>query len=158
MSGLAKGLIISVAVVVVIGAIGIGVGIYWFSTHGRELLDKSMQSMADGRKFGAGTDNEGCVTESTSRYKQSPGFNSALSTQLFLQGCLQASRETTGFCDTVPKRTEFIKSASWQAEQCSRHDLRDSYCPQIFAQVQTFCDMGGETRRNGDTGTRGLRP
>ncbi|MCU1268009.1 MAG: hypothetical protein JWM21_4327 [Acidobacteria bacterium] len=146
MTGLAKGLIISVAVVAVIAATGIGVGIYWVSTHGGEFLERSKQTMIDGAKFGKGTDNQGCVTETISRYKQDPGFSSALSTQLFLQGCLRTSRETPRFCDNVPGRTEFIKSAQWQAEQCAHHQLRDSYCPQIFAKVQMFCDMRRTTQ------------
>jgi hypothetical protein len=141
MTGLAKGLIISVVVVVIIIAMGIGIGIYWFSTHGRAFLDQSVQSMAEGRKFGLGTDNQGCVTQTLSRYKKSPGFNSALSTQLFLKGCLPASKETPGFCDTIPRQTEFVKSARWQAEQCAQQSLRDSFCPQIFAQLQTFCEV-----------------
>jgi hypothetical protein len=141
-TGFVKGLIISVVVLVVVIAIGIGAGIYWLSTHGGEFLEKTKQSMIDGRNFGKTTDNQGCVTETISRYKQSPGFSAVLSTQLFLQGCLQASRETPGFCDNVPKRMEFMKSAQWQAEQCSQNNLlRDSYCPQIFAQVQTFCEV-----------------
>lgn len=149
MTGLVKGLIISVVVVAVIIVLAVGVGIYYVSTHGKEWVQKSMQSMSDGQKFGRGTDNEGCVTEAISHYKPDPGLSNALSTQLFLQGCLQTSSKTPGFCDTVPKRTEFLKSAAWQAAQCSRHDLHDSYCPQIFAQEQVFCDMGGETRGNG---------
>jgi hypothetical protein len=141
-TGFAKGLIISGVVLVVVIAIGISAGIYWLSTHGGEFLEKTKESMADGRKFGKTTDNQGCVTETMSRYKQDPGFRAAFSTQIFLQGCLQASRETPGFCDNVPKRMEFMKSAQWQAQQCSQNNLlRDNYCPQIFAQVQTFCEM-----------------
>lgn len=138
MTRLAKGLIISAAAVVIIFAIGIAVAIGWVSTHGREIFGRYIESMAEGQKFGRSTDNEGCVTEAISRYKPDPGMSKALSTQLFLQGCLQTSRETPEFCDTVPKRTEFLKSAAWQAAQCSQHGLHDSYCPQIFAQEQSL--------------------
>src|SRR5882762_1354131 len=140
MTGFAKGLIISLVVLVVLIAAGLAAGIYWLSAHSGEFLEKSKQSMAEGERFGKTTDNWGCLAESISRYKQTPGFSGALSTQLFLQSCLQASHKSLGFCDDVPKRTEFIRSAQWQQQQCARNNLHDTYCPQIFAQVQTFCE------------------
>ena len=140
MTGFAKGLIISLVLLVVVIAAGFAAGIYWLSTHSGEFLEKSKQSMLDGQKLGKTTDNQGCLTEAISRHKQDSGFGSALSTQLFLQGCLPASHETPGFCDEVPTRTEFLRSAQWQQQQCARNNLRDSYCPQIFSQVQNFCE------------------
>lgn len=143
MTGFAKGLIITGVVLVIVIAIGIAAGVYWLSTHGGEFMEKTKQAMLDGRNFGKTTDNQGCVTETLSRYKQNPGFGAAFSTQLFLQGCLQASKETPGFCDNVPKRMEFMKSGQWQVQQCAQNNLqRDTFCPQIFGQIQTFCEMG----------------
>jgi hypothetical protein len=140
MTGFTKGIIISLVLLVIIMAAGVAAGIYWLSTHGGQFLEKSKQSMLEGEQFGKATDNQGCLAESIVRHKQTPGFSSALSTQLFLQGCLQASRATPGFCDDVPKRLEFVKSAQWQQQQCARNNLRDTYCPQLFSQVETFCE------------------
>jgi hypothetical protein len=117
------------------------VGIYWISSHSGELLEKSKQTMAEGRRFGKGTDNQGCVDEAVSQHRRDPGFTSSISTQLFLTSCLQASRQTPGFCDDVPKRTEFLKSAQWQQQQCARSNLADTYCGQLFSTVQNFCEM-----------------
>jgi hypothetical protein len=139
MTGIVKGLIVSVVVIVLLIAAGVTVGIYWLSSHSGEYLEKSKQSMIDGQRFGRGTDNHGCVTESISLYKENPGFSKAITTELFLQGCLHSSKETPGFCDDVPRPTEFMKSAQWQLKQCALNDLHDSYCGQLFAQVQTFC-------------------
>src|SRR2546422_10133064 len=97
--------------------------------------------MPEVKRLGRKPDNQGCLTEAFPRYKQSRGLSTAISTQLFLQGCLQASHQTPGFCDGVPKPTDFIKGGLWQKQQCAHNDLRDSYCPQIFAQVQSYCDM-----------------
>jgi hypothetical protein len=56
---------------------------------------------------------------------------------------LDESKPTTGFCESVPKATEFMKSAEWQLEQCRRVDLaKDSYCRQLFQPVQQFCEKG----------------
>lgn len=140
MTGFAKGLIISGVLLFLIVVAGAAAGIYWLSAHSGEFLEKTKQSMVDGQKFGRKTDNRGCVTEAVTRYKQSPGFSSALSTELFLQGCLRVSHETPGFCDGIPKPTDFVKGAEWEMEQCARNDLHDSFCAQIFGQVLTFCE------------------
>jgi len=141
MTGVVKGILIAVVVVVLVIAIGLGVGIYWIASRGPAFVEKSKQSVAEGERFGRETDNQGCVNETLARHKQNPDFSGALANQLFLTTCLQRSKATPGFCDLVPHRTEFIKSAEWQVEQCAKNDLHDSYCRQIFAQVEAFCDM-----------------
>jgi hypothetical protein len=124
---------------VLVIAIGLGVGIYWIASHGGAFMEKSKQSAAEGERFGRETDNQGCVTETIVRHKQNSDLSGMFANQLFLAMCLQRSKATPGFCE-VPKRTEFIKSAEWQTEQCARNDLHDNYCRQIFAQVQIFCE------------------
>jgi hypothetical protein len=60
-----------------------------------------------------------------------------------MQACLDTSSPTEGFCDEVPKETEFIKSGQWRAEQCQRVNLSsDQYCQQLFAPMQRFCAAG----------------
>jgi len=140
MTGVVKGILIAVIVVVVIGAALIGVGVWWISAHGGEFLEKSKQTIAEGQKFGKGTDNQGCVTETVARHRQNPTLSGAVTTQLFLNSCLVSSRSTPGFCDDVPKRLDFVQSAEWQLEQCAKNDLKDEYCKQIFASVQNFCE------------------
>lgn len=141
MTGVVKGILISVTVLIVVIAIAIGAGIYWVSSHGPALLEKTKQTVADGQNFGKGTDNQGCLNETLSRHRHDASMSGAFATQLFLVSCLPHSRETPEFCTDVPKRMEFIKSAQWQTERCLKENLRDSYCPQLFAQVQSFCEM-----------------
>jgi hypothetical protein len=96
--------------------------------------------VAEGQDFGSSTDNQGCVDQSISRYKKEPGFSTAISTGIFMRTCLDASKSTPGFCDSVPKETEFIKSGKWRAEQCRNYGLAgDSYCQNLFQPVQQFC-------------------
>jgi len=140
MTGVVKGIIISVVVVVLLIAIGLGVGIYWIASHGGAFVEKSKQSAAEGERFGKETDNQGCLTETIVRHKQNPDLSGVFANQLFLTMCLPRSKPTPGFCEAVPERTEFIKSAEWQTEQCAKNDLHDTYCRQIFAQVQNFCE------------------
>ncbi|HEY0322428.1 MAG TPA: hypothetical protein VGC66_15840 [Pyrinomonadaceae bacterium] len=118
----------------------IGGAVYWWSQHSQEFLDAGKNAYKDGEEFGKKTDNRGCVAETIARHKVSPGFQTSIADNIFLRACLNKSRPTTGFCDAVPKRTEFIKSGQWQKVQCTQAGLSDSYCPQLFSQVQQFCE------------------
>jgi hypothetical protein len=55
--------------------------------------------------------------------------------------CLESSKPTPGFCDDVPKQTEFMKSAEWKLKQCREAGLQhDSNCQNLFTPVQQFCE------------------
>jgi hypothetical protein len=141
MPGWAKALIVVVilGVLLVVGAILAGA--YWWSNNKDALIAKGKAQFEEGRAAGNATDNQGCVDQSVSRYKAEPGFTSGVATSIFMQSCLQASSPTTGFCDDVPRETEFVKSAQWRVAQCQRVDLSsDQYCQQLFAPVQRFCE------------------
>lgn len=115
---------------------------YWWSRHSKDLGRAAVQKFEEGRSFGKTTDNQGCVDEALARYKKSPGFRGAISANLFLQSCLDSSKPTPGFCESVPRRIDFMKSAAWQKAKCSEAGINDSMCPQIFAQLQQYCERG----------------
>jgi hypothetical protein len=104
-------------------------------------MESAQKTYAEGRDYGGRTDNEGCLTESITRHKQSQGFGDLIKTNVFLSSCLDTSRATPGFCEGVPKRTEFINSAKWQVGQCSKYGLStENQCGQLFAAVQKYCE------------------
>ena len=154
MPGWAKALII-IAVVMVLLVVGVvAAGVFWWSRNKDALIARGKEVVAEGKDFGHKSDNQGCVDESISRYKKEPGFSSSIATSIFMQTCLQNSRPTPGFCDEVPKETEFMKSARWRVDQCQRVDLsRDSYCQQLFSPVQKFCEgrMGSGSEDNSNS-------
>ena len=134
--------LLAVVIIIVLLVVGVIVGgVVWWSRNKDKLLARGKEVMTEGRDFGRNTDNQGCVDESMSRYKKEPGFSNAISTSIFTRACLDASRATPGFCNDVPKPTEFMKSGEWRAAQCRRVDLsKDSYCQQLFQPVQEFCE------------------
>ena len=136
--------LLAVAIVAVLLVVGVVVGgVVWWSRNKDKLMGRAKEVMTEGREFGRNTDNQGCVDETLVRYKKEPGFTSVISLSIFSRVCLDASRPTPGFCNDVPKPTEFIKSGQWRAEQCRRADLSsDSYCRQLFQPVQEFCERG----------------
>jgi hypothetical protein len=143
-------LVVVIILVLLIGGVVVG-GVVWWSRNKDKLMGRAKEVMTEGRDFGRSTDNQGCVDESLARYKKEPGFTSAISANIFNKACLETSRPTTGFCNDVPKVTEFMKSAEWRKSQCTRVDLSsDSYCPQLFQPVQEFCEKGPRKPSYGD--------
>jgi hypothetical protein len=143
MPGWLKALLIVVVVIVVLVLGVIGAGVYYVSRNKDAWIARVKAVGSEGRDFGRGSDNQGCVDVSISRYKKEPGMGSAISNSLFMQSCLDSSRPTPNFCTDVPKATEFMKSAQWRVEQCRKIDLSsDSYCQQLFQPMQQFCERG----------------
>jgi len=140
-------ILLIIAIVVVLGIVAVvGAGVFWWMKNKDALLARAKEVVAEGKQFGRQSDNQGCVDEALSRYKKEPGFSSAMSNNFFLRSCLEASRPTPGFCDSVPRATEFMKTAEWQLNQCRRVDLStDNYCRQLFQPVQQFCEHGGRS-------------
>jgi len=132
-------IILLVGILLVVGVIAAG-GI-WFYRNKDALKAKLDTVTTEARDFGKNTDNQGCVTESISRYKAEPGITSAMSNAIFVRVCLDNSRATPGFCESVPKQREFMKAAQWKKDQCQRAGLEgDSYCESLFTPVQQFCE------------------
>jgi hypothetical protein len=133
-------IILLIGILLVVGVIAAG-GI-WFYRNQDALKAKLDTITNEARDFGKNTDNQGCVNETISRYKTEPGFTSAMSNAIFVRVCLDNSRATPGFCESMPKQTEFSRTAQWRKEQCQRAGLeRDSYCESLFTPIQQFCDV-----------------
>src|SRR5438046_6458885 len=109
-----KALLIDAIHLVLIDVGIVGFGIYWWTHNKDALLARGKEVIAEGRDFGRNSDNKGCVDESVLRYKKDPGISSTISNSIFMNSCLESSRPTPGFCDEVPKETEFVRSAQWR--------------------------------------------
>lgn len=141
MPGWAKVLIIVGTVILLLVVALVAAGVFWWSHNKDALLARGKAQMDEGRNVGLTTDNRGCVDKSIARYKVEPGFTAIIAANLFLKSCLEASEATTGFCDDVPRMSDFMKSAEWRMEQCRLVDLsQDQYCQQLFGTVQQFCE------------------
>ena len=132
-------IILLIGILLVVGVIAAG-GI-WFYRNKDALKAKLDTITTEARDFGKNSDNQGCVNETISRYKAEPGITSAMSNALFVRVCLDSSRATPGFCESVPKQREFTRTVQWRKEQCQRAGLGgDSYCESLFTPIQQFCD------------------
>jgi hypothetical protein len=155
MPGWAKALIIVLVLMLLLVIGAIGAGIWWWSRNKDTLIARGKAVVAEGKDAGRKSDNQGCVDQSISRYKKEPGFASSIEASIFMQTCLQNSRPTPGFCDEVPKQTEFMRTAEWRVAQCKRVELSsDNYCQHLFTPVQQFCQRQslGSTEDSGTDG------
>src|SRR4051812_18255045 len=141
MPGWLKALLIVVIVVVVLIVGVVGIGAFYIYRHKDAWMAGAKEVANEGKNFGSGTDNQGCVDESLSRYKKEPGLIAIFSNSVFMRTCLDSSKPTPGFCDEVPRTTEFMKSAEWRKNQCRLAGLQsDNQCQNLFAPVQQFCE------------------
>jgi len=150
MPGWLKALLI-VAIVVVVLVVGVvGAGVFYVMRHKDAWWAAGKEVAEEGKNFGNTTDNQGCVDEGLSRYKKEPGLASILSNTIFTRTCLESSKPTPGFCDEVPRQTEFMKTVEWRKKQCRQAGLQsDNNCQNLFTPVQQFCeDKSSRSRSN----------
>jgi len=134
-----------VGVLLVLLIVGAVVAVFFLArTYGPGLVEAGKQTFTEGAEYGRRTDNEGCLNEAVARQAHADGFTAMIKNNVFVRACLEASRPTPGFCDGVPRQTEFMKSVGWQQQQCQRYGLSaEQQCSQLFGQVQQFCELGG---------------
>jgi hypothetical protein len=135
--GIIGAIVLVIILVVVAGA-------YLWSHGGKKFLQDTAknveQSEKDGEAYGRSVENSACVDESLVRHKKTTDIQSAISTPIFMQGCLKTSKETPGFCTGVPKITQIIDGPKWQVEQCRKRGyVNDEGCRQIMQKVQEYC-------------------
>jgi hypothetical protein len=115
----------------------------WFLVRdaGGGIAKRAEATRAEGQKHGAGLDEKGCLDESIERHRKPENQNltASLHEGFLLQGCLEGSRATPGFCDGVPSGTNPIEGGLWLAARCKAAGLSDTYCSGLFKAVMYFC-------------------
>ena len=112
--------------------------------YGPDFVEATGRSFEEGTEYGRQTDNEGCLNEAAARWARAAGMMDMIKNGVFIETCLNASRPTPGFCDGVPRQTEFMKSIPWHQKQCQRFGLKpEQQCTQLFQGVQRFCEKSG---------------
>src|SRR5687767_14581877 len=149
-----KVLLIVGGLLVVLLVAAVVVGYVVVSRYRPGFVEATGRSFEEGTEYGQQTDNEGCLNEAAARWARAGGMMDMIKNGVFVETCLNASRPTPGFCDGVPRQTEFMKSIPWHQQQCKRFGLKpEQQCAQLFQGVQRFCDKRGHTGdANANTG------
>ena len=126
-------------------------------TYGPGLVQAGKQTFEEGAAYGKSTDEQGCLDEAVARHQRAEGLADAIKLSVFMRACLESSKTTPGFCESVPGRMEFMKSIAWQQQQCRHYGLSpERQCGQLFQQVQQFCEMRRQRGENANEGDRDL--
>lgn len=128
---------IGCGVLVLLAIIAVAAMAFWLHRNGDTLKEGSTAAAEEGRRFGEGTDQEGCLAEGSRRAQpgQMPSLTKQMQLGVFVRACLESSRETPGFCEGVPAPTAIGRSATWKQERCGN----DVGCLAVIPVAQMYC-------------------
>jgi hypothetical protein len=133
-----KVLLVVAVSMVVIGTLGVVGGYLWWHYNGTSLVAQSKATIKAGADFGSQSNNWGCLEEAISRRSRDNGIKGAAG--LFLNGCLNSSAPASDFCDSVPAKSDMVKSIMWRLEMRNKYHI-DNKSGDLFATVQYFCEQ-----------------
>jgi len=118
--------------------IAVVVGVIIYVAMDKDYARQYSAALAEGREFGKGTNQDGCMREGMSRLKgiEEPDFRQLASNRVFVRECLSVSQQTPGFCAGVPS----VPFRDWIADQCKQLGRTDSVCLGVFDAKHTFCN------------------
>ncbi len=95
----------------------------------------------EGEASGRALDESGCMTQAIERHKAdwNRTMVSAIRNNVWLSGCLNASRVQEKFCDNVPSEDDVMASALWAASTCANQGMSDSYCGNLVSNAVKYC-------------------
>ncbi len=135
-----KVLLIVFAILAVLLAVGVFLGIRWFQSQRGQLHEQGQQLMAEAREFGRGKEAKACMSEAFTRLRACDGFICEAKVNVFLKTCLDVAEVPPGFCDGVPRRDEIMATARWTIDQCTKYDLAGHQpCNRLMRAVQEHC-------------------
>ena len=145
MKPLAKGLLIGCGTIVLLGVVTIGAIVWYFRTHGDELMAQGRAVEEEGIRAGEGATGAACVDAGFDRFRrEGGGISGGVKARIFLQACLESSEADAAFCANVPRETDFTRSVTWRMAQCQSRGLgSDSACGSLLTGVQHFCENHG---------------
>ena len=158
MSRAIKIVAIVLGVLVLIGIGILGVGWYWWSKHGRVMLESGHAGQGEGQAYGQTTDEEGCVSKAVERYSLNQGLAGVFPATMFLAGCLQTSDVTPEFCDDVPRESDWTAGKTYGQQRCREAGVTDEYCPALFKLVQKHCEPDMTDPDDQETGEDEMMP
>lgn len=104
-----------------------------------QWTDEMEATGEEGRTFGEGTDQNGCVDEGLRRVEGKSSI-AAIAPVGFVSACLQTAAESEGFCDEVPKATDIFDSVFWPQGHCEEMDSGSiEGCQAIMQVVMGYC-------------------
>lgn len=145
-SGCLKIFLIVAAVLLVLGGGCVAAGIWWWSNNGEAFMAQGEAGTAEGQAAGRATDEAGCIERGRERAAGDASVTGMMSHGIYVRACLNAARETPGFCQGVPAESEFRAAAEWRAQQCPNGDAG---CLVVMQTKQQYCNQERPNRTFG---------
>lgn len=123
------------AAVLLLMMLGAGACIYYFSQIGKD----AKQDQTAGERFGETADEEACLKEAFARAKDKNMIAATATTTVFLGACLQKSKPSPGFCDTVPSGQDKESSRIWAETKCRDLGQSSITCGAVLGIVIGHC-------------------
>lgn len=129
------------AAVLLLMMLGAGACIYYFSQMGKEV----QQDQKAGERLGETADEDACLKEAFARTKGKNMIAGTAAGTVFLGACLQNSKPSPGFCDSVPSSQDKEGSRTWAEARC--RDLGESNitCGAVLGVVIGHCQKRERT-------------
>jgi hypothetical protein len=112
---------------------------YYFVDH-----EGITRNMDEGEAYGKTTDYEGCQTKTLEMIKPLKGteINELVKAEYFFKGCLETSRPTANFCDSLPNAfSDIMDQHRGKDAECARLGMAGSItCRQVIDEKLDFCD------------------
>lgn len=121
-----------------------GVGVYWYQTSGKQMMQQMSQgvrqSAEEGATFGTDKEDTACLKEALSRLQKDSSIQTTMTVNMFLASCLGRSKRTPEFCQGAPAQGEFGKSSQWTTQKCKELGVPTQACGQLMGVVQAHCN------------------
>jgi hypothetical protein len=133
-------LLIIFGVFALIGIAGVGVLVWWINANKDRIAGDAQKSMHDAREFATSHDQTACVDEGLRRGAQCDGIMCEANAQIFLKLCIQQAPKTAGFCESVPKPSEYMKTGTWIVDECRRRGQSNNQrCTRLLQGIPQGC-------------------
>jgi len=122
----------------------VGAGMVWWSrnkdTVGKQLGETLKSMNEEAVQFGKTHTQKECLEEALLRHDDCGSFPCHIKNNIFLIETLRSGQPSRGFCEDVPKTTQFMKTVTWRVKICDDLGRSGDYCRNLMGTVQKHCD------------------
>jgi hypothetical protein len=130
----AKVLLAILVVVIGLFAVASFIAYRWVTKN----KDQIVAARNEGIEFGKGKDYVQCTDAALARLGN--GVTAQIQTRVFADGCYSSATKSEELCATVPPRTEIMKNAQWNADECRKRGIANQQpCMQVMQALAEGC-------------------
>lgn len=121
---------------------------FWAVGSAQEMSEKRAELEAEATADAKALDQQGCLDKSLTKAEACAdlgpfeGAKCQQYTKMYGAYCLDAAKETAGFCDSLPSGESLMEIARWSVQRCQDLGRAESAtCPQVVQVVLEHCGV-----------------